>query len=97
MQCEPMDSLNTFCLRCGRLVVTAGEETTDYDVIRRRAYAMPESVVSQFAGASVIPHLDPVGNVDKDTWFERPDNDSGARSVAIVCCSWAEVEPAIGD
>ena len=97
MQREPMDGLDTLRLRRGRFVVAAGEETTDYDVIGRGAYATPESVVSRFAGASVVPHLDPVGNVDKDAWFERPDNDSGARSVAVVCCSWAEVEPAIGD
>ena len=97
MQREPMDSLDTPRLLHGRLVVAAGEETTDYDVIGRGAYAAPESVVSRFAGASVVPHLDPVGNIDKNAWFELPDNDPGARSVAVVCRSWAKVIPASRD
>ena len=97
MQREPMDGFNTLGLLHGRLVVAAGEETTDYDVIGRGAYSAPERVVGRFARASVVPHLDPVGNVDKDAWFELPDNDPGARSVAVVCRSWAEVVPASGD
>ena len=97
VQREPMDGFNTLGLLHGRLVVAAGEETTDYDVIGRGAYAAPERVVGRFAGASVVPHLDPVGNVNKDAWFELPDNDPGARSVAVVCRSWAEVVPASGD
>ena len=97
MQREPMDGLNTPCLLRGRLVVAAGEETTHYDVIGRGAHATPEREVGRFAGASVVPHLDPVGNVDKDAWFELPDNDPGARSVAVVRRSWAEVVPVLGD
>ena len=89
MQRELMDGLDTLRLLRGRLVMAAGEETTHYDVIDPGAYAAPERVVGRFAGASVVPHLDPVGNVDKEVWFELPDNDSGARSVAAVCCRWS--------
>ena len=97
MQREPMDGLDTPRLLRSGLVVAAGEETTHYDIIGRGAYATPERIVGRFEGASVVPHLDPVGNVDKDAWLELPDNDSGARSVAAVRRSWAEVVPIPGD
>ena len=74
-----------------------GEETTHYDVVGRGPNATPEREVGLFVGASVVPNLDPVGNVDKDAWLELPNNDSGARSVVVVRRSWAEVVPALRD
>ena len=97
VQREPMNGLNTLCLLRGRLLVAAGEETTHDDVVGRGAYATPEREVGLFVGASVVPNLDPVGNVDEDAWLELPDNDSGARSVVVVRRSWAEVVPALRD
>ena len=97
MQREPMNGLNTLCLLRGRLLVAAGEETTHDDVVGQGAYATPEREVGLFVGASVVPNLDPVSNVDEDAWLELPNNDSGARSVVVVRRSWAEVVPALGN
>ena len=97
MQSERMDGRNTPCLIRGRFVVAVGEGTTHYDVIGSGAHGTPERAVSRFAVASAVPHLDPVGNVDKDAWFELPDDDSGARPGPVVCRSWAEVVPALGN
>ena len=70
---------------------------THDDVVGRGAYATPEREVGLFVGASVVPNLDPVGNVDEDAWLELPNNDPGARSVVVVCRSWTEVVPALRD
>ena len=97
MQSERMDGRNTPCLIRGRFVVAVGEGTTHYDVIGSGAHGTPERAVSRFAVASAVPHLDPVGNVDKDACFELPDNDSGTRPGPVACRGWAEVAPALGN
>ena len=83
-QREPMDGLKTLCLLRGRFVVAAREEIAHDDVVGRRADTAPKRGVGRFAGACVVPDLDPVSDVEENARLDLPDDDASAGNVAIV-------------